>query len=301
MPHTNEQNICLSLDGASGIGDKLQFASLPEAFYKWHGVRLIDCDESWVFDNNPFVRRDVEDYLKVEFEGSITDVPFIYCRERDWINSDLKGNKVIQVGGSMQSLLIVKIYPNGSDDWITSSRNFWLNKLVEIIPSKKPELDIPRGPRLYKYEDPSIVKPNQIAIHVGPSNSTYQYIPSHVLDKIAERYSNYDIVQVGSLKDRNTQFIDKRGLKIWDTVKTIAESAIFIGINSGPMNIANCYPHINKKLILHNNYHWTTDEFVRFEPLCGAIVPNWGWADFGWQYYTTDDYDVGRMYSYKRI
>lgn len=41
-----------------GIGDKLQFTSLPENYYRTHGKPLVDLSNSWVFDYNPFVIRD---------------------------------------------------------------------------------------------------------------------------------------------------------------------------------------------------------------------------------------------------
>ena len=47
----------VTLSGASRMGDKLQFASFPENYYKNTGEKVIDLDCAWVFDHNPFVVR----------------------------------------------------------------------------------------------------------------------------------------------------------------------------------------------------------------------------------------------------
>lgn len=43
----------------SGIGDNIQFAALPENYFKATGNKLVDLDKCWVFDNNPFIVRDI--------------------------------------------------------------------------------------------------------------------------------------------------------------------------------------------------------------------------------------------------
>lgn len=291
-------NIYLNIDGCEGMGDKIQFSSLPETFYKWHGVRLIDATNCWVFDHNPYVRRDVKKSLKVKFEEGF-NIPALYCEEKDWVDPSIRGTQIIRKKRRPDHPMFIKLYPSYQEGWVTTSRNVWLNQYIGINPFQKLELDFPRGPRLYKYEDPNQVKKDQITIHVGPSRGLpRRFIPDYVLNEIKKRYSSYNIIQIGSEKDHDSPFIDKRGLPIWETIEIIAKSSIFIGINSGPMHVANCYPHINKKMIAS-----AVDEgsLKRFEPLAGRISEHFSWVDYGWQYYTTDDYDVGRLYSYKRI
>jgi len=296
-------DVAINIEGSKGIGDKIQWTSIPESFYKFYGTKLIDIKKSWVFDHNPYIRRDVEGFMDLKFKRAngefFEGIPCVYCEEKDWVNPQRTANFTMKVKGERKHLIVVCLW-RPEFQTSTASRSEWANRVLRIDSATQPEMGFPRGPRLYKYEDPNKVKTNQITIHVGPSNSTPQFIPSHVLNEIKKRYSNYEIFQIGSEKDYDSPFIDKRGLSTWETVKLIAESAIFIGINSGPMNIANCYPHINKKLILHNDGWWEKD-FERFEPIGVKVTSSFGWADFGWQYYTTDDYDVGRMYSYKRI
>ena len=59
-----------------GIGDGLQFSSLPENFFKKTGQKLIDVSKPWFFDHNPYVVRDVEPKKTIE----LWNYPRIY----DW-------------------------------------------------------------------------------------------------------------------------------------------------------------------------------------------------------------------------
>jgi hypothetical protein len=286
----------------NGLGDRLQMSSVPEAIYKWYGKKVVDINKSWIFDHNPYVirREDHGGDLKIKFgnEGFAN----LYCEELEWIDPDVKGvGDFTELNGHDIKMFVHGLFPPYSHNKITSSRNAWIFQNLSINANQKPELDIPRGPRLYKYENPNEVYRDQIAVHVGPSRSSDQFIPDNVLDTIKKRYSNYKIIQIGGAEDHSSPFIDKRGLNIWDSIEIIAKSAIFIGINSGPMHIANCYPHINKKFICNTNVDSLGEQLRRFEPLHSRLHPSFGWVDFGWQYFSTNDYDMGRIYSHKRI
>ncbi len=276
----------IDIEGAYAIGDKIQLSSIPEAFYKKHGKKLIDVKKSWIFDYNPYVVRDV-DFPELKLKkpnGERIHLPAIY-------SGDSKGIRQLWRKDTQISNL---------------SRSYWFYLAAGIKPSLEMlEMDFPRGPRLYRYEDPKKVKPTQISIHVGPSGTAGRYIPYRILKTIKERYHNYDIIQVGSIEDNSSPFIDKRGVELWESVKIIAQSAIFIGINSGPIHIANCYPHISKKYIVTSTVkEEEISDISRFSPLVGESFggTEWaGWVDYGWQYYNATEYDIGCTYSYNKI
>jgi|TARA_R100000084_G_C4651371_1_gene149907 hypothetical protein len=284
----------IDIEGHNGLGDTVQFTNIPEYFYKvTGGVKLIDIKKTWVFDHNPYVLRDVHDFpvfKQHDENGNPCKLPVVY-------DETFKANLLWRTDG------------NGQKD--ATSRSYWFSRAIGVEPRDHIELDLPRGPRLYKYEDPKEVNPTQIAIHIGPSNHPRRgggegrYIPKNVLERIKLRYPNYDIIQIGSLNDHESEFIDKRGAEIWETVKIIAQSAIFIGVNSGPMHIANCYPHINKKYIITSTVeNESVEDITQFLPLVGESFDRmeWaGWVDHGWQYYNTKDFDIGCTYSYKKI
>tara|TARA_R100001510_G_C7637464_1_gene195380 strand:- start:169 stop:1029 length:861 start_codon:yes stop_codon:yes gene_type:complete len=282
----------IDIEGAYGIGDQIQLSSIPEAFYKKHGKKLIDVNKSWIFDYNPYVVRDVY-FPELKFRDQNKKriyLPVIYSK-------DLKTIRQLWSKATQNSDL---------------SRSYWFYLAAGVSCDwDLLKLDFPRGPRLYKYEDPKNVNPTQISIHIGPSNSAGRYIPNSILKTIKQRYSNYDIIQVGSIEDNSSPFIDKRGVDLWESVKIIAQSAIFIGINSGPMHIANCYPHINKKYLITSNidtsistYTETDESIATFRPLTESVGDDteWGtWVDYGWQYYNSTEYDMGCTYSYNKI
>lgn len=53
------QHIGIRVKTSPGLGDKMQFTSMPENYYWATGQKLIDVDRDWVFDFNPYVERDI--------------------------------------------------------------------------------------------------------------------------------------------------------------------------------------------------------------------------------------------------
>lgn len=43
----------------AGIGDQVTVSSFPENFFKNYGTKLVDVNNCWVFDHNPYTQRDV--------------------------------------------------------------------------------------------------------------------------------------------------------------------------------------------------------------------------------------------------
>lgn len=54
------KHIGIAIRSDIGIGDKIQFSSLPENFFRLTGEKLIDVSKPWFFDHNPYVIRDEE-------------------------------------------------------------------------------------------------------------------------------------------------------------------------------------------------------------------------------------------------
>lgn len=60
------QRIGISVRSSPGLGDKMQFTSMPENYYLATGQKLIDLDRDWIFDFNPYVDRDVPADLVID-------------------------------------------------------------------------------------------------------------------------------------------------------------------------------------------------------------------------------------------
>jgi hypothetical protein len=142
---------------------------------------------------------------------------------------------------------------------------------------------------LYRFEDVPMI-PNRITVHTTAKGEGGK-MEDHVIAAIAERYKNFDIIQIGGKRDKKTPFENKLGLDFWKTAEIIASSSIYIGVNSGMMHVASCYPRINRKIIINKkDIHW-------WKPMCNDEV----WIDHNCQYYNQFANDVGVTYSYKKI
>ena len=263
----------------TGIGDLVVLSAVPENYYKYFHKKLVDTNKSWIFDYNPYVIRNVETHSNV-FGKAFPHTHFFVPHED---------------GGYVPAADMV-------NDHFLEDKNTILSSKQQIFCEKFGIKRIScRGPRLYRYEDPSLVKKDQVVIHAH-GDSTEERIDDNVIKHIKERYASYKLIQVGGNDDPDLGIIDRRGLNWWAVVELIATSAIFIGVNSGPMNIANCYPHINKKLIINTKQNAYNETMVEaFYPLATQIAGSMGWMDYGWQYYNDTEFDLGATYSYEKI
>lgn len=61
------KKIGITGNGPGGIGDALIKSSFPENFYKNFNNKVIDLDEHWIYDNNPYVIRGQEPDVVIDF------------------------------------------------------------------------------------------------------------------------------------------------------------------------------------------------------------------------------------------
>lgn len=243
--------IGISLRGTIGIGDRVICSSFPENFFCNTQEKVIDVDQSWVFDHNPYIVRGVTPSRVI----NLWQLPNTY-----------PGVSVFSVARRMSHHLGLKATPL-------------------------------RHPRLYVFEDLA-PKIDRITLHVQGSDKVRRTLPPHVLDLIADRYRDREIIQVGGPDDSSTNFEDARGLPIWDTVKLIATSSIFIGVDSGLQHIASAYPRVAKRIFL--------TKYTRTQ-LENEVIPmassegDYHWLDVGCQFFNCYDEDIGVTYSYSKV
>ena len=162
-------------------------------------------------------------------------------------------------------------------------------QIVKFLGGKK---SFCRGPRLYKFEDTKMI-PNRVVIHLtGKSQPTK--INENVIETIRERYSDFEIIQIGGPNDMKTPFINKLGLGMWETIELIASASIYIGVNSSFLHAAAAYPRISRKIILPE------DILSEFIPMHSPVHAGC-WLDHNNQYFNTTEEDIGVTFSYKKI
>jgi hypothetical protein len=59
-PRPRREAVGISIKPSIGLGDALQFSSLPENYFRTTGEKLIDVSRPWFFDFNPYVDRSGE-------------------------------------------------------------------------------------------------------------------------------------------------------------------------------------------------------------------------------------------------
>ena len=230
-----------------GIGDHVYHTYFPEIYFKNVGRKIVDLNNKWCYDYNPYIVR----------------------------------NESVDI----------KICPWGLNDRLPPQNSLATSEFL----FKSIGFDIPlRHPRLYRFEDSEKI-PFSIAIHTN-GNSRHTTLSDEVINTIQEKYKNYSIFQIGGKNDKNTPFIDKRGLSCWDTAKLISKCQIFIGVNSGMLHIANCYPSVWKKVILDE---FTEDELKKWYPC--STMKNSFWLDTSIMYFNNTENDIGITYSYRKI
>lgn len=148
-----------------------------------------------------------------------------------------------------------------------------------------------RHPKLYRYENEDKIS-KSICVHTN-GKSTNDIMPSNIVDYINEKYKYHSIFQIGGNSDISTPFINKKGLSMWDTTELISKCEMFIGINSGMMHIANCYPSIWKKIVLMRT------DLKTFYP-CSSLIGS-EWFDYSNIYFNTTEQDIGISYTYRKI
>lgn len=232
----------------AGIGDQVMVSSFPENFYKNYNIKLVDINNCWIFDHNPYVQRNTN--VDIVLDHLTTQLDIIRSNNRKDFKSDAQ----------------------------EICYNFGLPKLFL------------RRPRLYKYEDSETQK-DLVVVHT--TGVTVGQMPQHVIDQISKNYKNYDIVQIGTSHDMKTPFRKMLNLNKWDTAEVISRAAIFIGVNSGFYHVANCYPKVRKKIILHE---LSINQLENFSPKMQSIGTEW--YDYNIEYFNTSEIDIGATSSY---
>lgn len=244
-----------------GIGDKIQFSSLPENYFRATGEKLIDVSRCWIFDHNPYVVRG-EDPIET-FE--LWNFPQI----RPWSNP--------------------RVYTNDPAVYLSNA---------EVIASA---FNVPvklNRPRLYQYEKYAFEKREMILFHaVGVSHGQ---LPNHVIDHVIKKYKGTkNLYQIGLPSDPDLGIPRIKTNSLWELAEVISKARMFIGADSGPSWIAACYPDVVVKKVRTRKVHGQK-EFHEWVPLeINNIHSHWDDRLFTICNPTEDD--LGAFPSYRRL
>lgn len=250
--------------GSSRIGDNLVWSSIPEMMFKQRGIKVVDLDNHWQFDHNPFVIRNAK---------ARNVIPVQALADKSTFHYNLRNQSS---------------YTSIVDRFCAY---FGLECTI-------------RHPKLYKYENSKRNPLKVIITTQGNNQGfmmnevAHRILPDHVIEQIKENYEGFEIVQIGSKNDKRAEgTVDKRGLSLWDSVKEISEAMYYIGVNTGVFHMASAFPHISKKIIL---CEYNKNGLINYIPL-NPHNHHSTFLYFAEQFYNVYNEDIGVTSTYKNI
>lgn len=206
-----EKKIGITIKSTIGVGDALQFSSLPENYYRAKGgKKLVDISKPWFFDYNPFVDRNTKE---VDEKTEMWNFPTQY----EW---PLPRNERQP-----------KVYLSNAEIWASVFKS-------PVVLNR---------PRLYQFEDFPFEKRKIILFHLD--GRSHGIMPQHIIEHVIKKYSHtQQLYLVG--KTTNTFGLKKiETPTLWDLAEVISQARMFIGVDSGPSWIATCYPDVITKIV----------------------------------------------------
>lgn len=253
--------IGISIKPTIGIGDALQFSSLPENYFRAKGEKLIDLSRPWFFDNNPFVERgNFTPDKTIELWNFGVDNPF------SWPNPRKESDP--------------KVYLSNAEIWAS----------VLDVPVTMNRL------RLYRHEEFPYFERKNIIVHFD--GNSHGDMPEHIVQHIISKYGHENIRQVGFKNSLDYGLIRVETKTLWELAEVISKARMFIGVDSGPSWIAACYPDvIVKKVRTKPNPPSLFHDWV---PLNQGNIHSF-WDDRAHIIHNVTDHDIGFTFSYRRI
>ena len=261
----------ITLGKALGMGDKLQFSSFPENYFRNTGEKVIDLDCSWIFDHNPFVVRGqapghVLDLWAAPWRQKVSPVPPNEFFQKPVFFS--QADRTCSIFNHMAYLRHPRLYINENEEV--------LNKRVVVHTT---------GARL-------------APIQFNEGEDRKRVLPEEIIAHIKRSFSGWEILQVGLSDDLDAGVTDCRGADIWEVVRLISRAAMFIGVDSGPSWIAACYPKIfKKKVLVQYPPEFLAKSFVPMH----LLRPHQHWHDSSFLYFNRTLFDAGVTYSYLKL
>jgi hypothetical protein len=272
------------------LGDQVSVTAVPEAFFAQTGKKLFFSDKRiWVFKHNPFIS----------------------------LRAARRGDTEFKLYPDACIAPLVDRYTQRYGTHVFGSQTEYLINQIGLASART------RHPRLYVHEESDIV-PHKIVVHTTGSDRTsrgqapfcaelgedaVRVMSDEVISAIRRNYKDWMIVQVGAASDKPIEgknVVDLRGkLDYWKAAAEIASSARFIGVNSGPMHIANCYPRVSKRIVLmeFSSAYLQTRIDGLASPFRAGDVRNHlaSWLDPANAYFNRFDHDLGSTFAFTKI
>ena len=248
----------ISIKKTIGVGDALQFSSVPENYFRATGRKIYDVSKPWFFDHNPYVCRDPnEKPVKVIEMWNFSPTQYQWPRPRQ----------------AMQYLSNAEIW---AAVWGVPMR---LNR-----------------PRLYKFEDYPFEKREMILLHTH--GRSHGEMPKEIIDHVLAKYKlTGNLIHIGLPTDPYLGIPKAHTPTLWDLAELISRAKMLIGVDSGPIWVAACYPDVIVKKI---RMRPDPDILKTWTPLAIDNVHS-HWDDRAFQAFNPTKEDIGFTSAYTKI
>ncbi len=218
--------IGISIKPTIGVGDQLQFSSLPENYFRATGNKLVDISKPWFFDDNPFVLRDVD-------AEKVTELWNFSPKTWNWPNPRGAGRP--------------GVYTSNAEIWASL-----FNVPVRL-----------NRPRIYRHESYPFDLRQKILVHTD--GISHGRMTPAVLEHVIAKYgATRQLHFIGKDPPRiGLPIIETPTL--WDLARVISEARMLIGMDSGPSWIAACYPDVIVKKLRYKPASHQFDSWVPLE------------------------------------
>lgn len=256
--------IAVTIKPSIGLGDALQFSSLPENYFRATGKKLIDISRPWFFDHNPYVDREPAAPSK-----TIELWNHGHAEVFAWPNPRLDAH------------LRPAMYTSNAEIWAAAAG-------VPIVLNR---------PRLYRYEDYPFTAREMILLHID--GKSHGVMPEHVIKHIVSKYGpTRRLYQIGLESAPRIAGIPRiETPTLWDLARLLSQARMLIGMDSGPSWVAACYPDVIVKKLRIRQSREQLSEWVPLE--IQNIHAHWD--DRCHQVFNPFEDDAGFTSSYRKI
>ncbi len=207
-----KEHLAITIKSDIGIGDALQYSSLPENYFRHTGRKLVDLSRPWFFDHNPYVNQD--DGAKVE---QTLEMWNFSPKSYDW---------PIPRGASEP-----KVYLSNAEIWAS-------NLECPVVLNR---------PRLYQFEEfPYGLRRD---IYIQTDGRSHGSLPDHVIKHVLAKYGDQPIYQIGLSDSRDIGIPRIETETLWELAALLSKARMVICLDSGPAWIAACYPDVVVKKV----------------------------------------------------
>ncbi len=245
-----------------GLGDALQFSSVPENYFRATGQKLIDINHPWFFDKNPYLIKSSEQPQRIQEMWNFGPTQY------EWPNPRQPNES--------------QVYLSNAEIWATLFG-------VPVVLNR---------PRLYLFEDFPYAQRKKILLQV--EGVSHGWLPQHVVEHVLIKYG--DLVSIlGPIPKKLEHMLAgvprESTPTNWHLAEVISQARMLIGPDSGPAWVAACYPDVVVKKVRMKPSDEVLETWIPLE----IRNHHSHWDDRCHLAYNITDRDIGYTMSYKRL